>query len=188
MRTYFLTRKMKENKQFRIDIYGLKNGVHEFDFEFNDTLFDRFENRLIESGSGDCQVILTKKERMIELSFLINGSIELICDRSLEAFDYPLNLEHKLILKYGEEFDDSNDEMWVIPSGQQSINIAQLLYEYMSLAVPMKKLHPRFEEDEDEAELAFVYSSDDIDEQDPEDESENNDPRWAALKNIKNLN
>ncbi len=187
MRTYFLTKKMKRDKNFKIDIFGLRIGDHEYDFEFNDSLFEKIDDGLIESGQGDCKVTLTKKETMIELLFQISGKLELTCDRSLEKFDHPIALSEKLILKYGEEFDDSRDDIWVIPGTQQSINIEQPLYEYLSLAVPMKKLHPKYIEENEEG-LEFVYSSEEESMEEDLKEEQSTDPRWDALKNIKNLN
>ncbi|MFY0625247.1 MAG: DUF177 domain-containing protein [Reichenbachiella sp.] len=180
---------MKANRNYKIDIFGLKIGAHDFDFYFDKTLFESIEDRLIESGQGECKVTLIKKETMIELLFQISGKINLTCDRSNEQFDYPLELTEKLILKYGEAFDDSRDDIWVIPGVQQSINIEQVLYEFLSLAVPMKKLHPRFQdEDEDEEGLEFVYSSEEESLEEEKKEENDTDPRWDALKNIKNLN
>lgn len=179
---------MKADRQYKIDIYGLKIGVHEFDFEFDNKLFENVEDSVIESGHGKCTVILDKKERLISMDFKIEGMIELICDRSLESFDYPIDIEENLIVKYGEEFDDSEDDLLVIPDTQESLNVASNIYEYLTLAVPMKKIHPDFqdEEDDEELEIALVYSSED-EETDEKEDNEAIDPRWAALKNIKDL-
>lgn len=180
---------MKANRQYKIDIYGLKIGVHEFDFEFDKKLFENIEDSVIESGQGKCTVVLDKKERLISIDFNIEGVIELVCDRSLEPFDYPINIEENLIVKYGEEFDDSRDDLLIIPDTQESINVEANIYEYLTLAVPMKKIHPDFvdeEDDDDEHEIALVYSSED-EKADEKEEDEVIDPRWAALKNIKDL-
>ena len=176
---------MKANRDFQINIYGLRNGVHEYEFEFSQELFENFENRLIDSGKGQCLVKLEKKETLMELTFLITGNLELTCDRSTDPFDYPIDLTESLRIKYGEEFDDSRDDFWVIPNTEQSLNIEQVLYEFLTLAVPLKKLHPRFE-GEDEEGMELVYSSEEENEEEIEDENEV-DPRWDALKNIKNL-
>ncbi|WP_422360261.1 YceD family protein [Reichenbachiella sp.] len=179
---------MKADRQYKIDIFGLKIGLHEFDFEFDKKLFENIEDSVIESGHGKCTVILDKKERLISMDFKIEGVIELICDRSLESFDYPINIEENLIVKYGEEYDDSEDELLVIPDTQESLNVELNIYEYLTLAVPMKKIHPDFQDDEDdeEHELALVYTSEDEEADDKED-NEVIDPRWAALKNVKDL-
>ncbi|PIB34284.1 hypothetical protein BFP72_01975 [Reichenbachiella sp. 5M10] len=180
---------MKASKHFRIDIFGLKLGSHDFDFEFNEELFKKSEGSLIESGHGHCDIVLIKKERLIEVNFHITGTVELVCDRSMDTFDHPIDIEEQLILKYGEEFDDSQDEIWTIPNGQQSINVEKNIFDYLTLAVPMKKLHPRFEEEEDdEYELQLVYTSEEDEEETDEQDSneEEIDPRWALLKKIKN--
>ena len=176
---------MKVDKNYKIDIYGLKNGSHEYEFEFDQSLFENFENRLIDAGSGRCAVTLLKKDTLIELDFSITGTLELTCDRSMELFDHPIQLSEVLILKYGDVFDDSRDDFWIIPNTEQSINISHVLYEYLTLAVPMKKLHPKFQDEEDD-QMELVYSSEDhIDESDNEENEV--DPRWNALKNIKKL-
>jgi len=174
-----------KNKPFKIDIFGLKLGKYEFDFEFDDKLFLKYEGSIIEKGKGSCKIELVKKERLLELTFFIVGKAALICDRSNDVFDYTIDIQEQLILKFGEVFDDSEDDIWTIPDGQQSINFEKCLYDYLTLAIPMKKLHPRFDEDEDENELHLVYSS--KDEENTDDDSENDeivDPRWEALKNI----
>ena len=179
---------MKENRQYKIDIYGLKLGVHEFDFEFDKKLFENIEDSVIESGHGQCTIVLDKKETLISIDFKIIGVIELICDRSLESFDYPIEIKDNLIVKYGEEFDDSRDDLLIIPNTQESINVESNIYEYLTLAVPMKKVHPDFqdEEEDEEEQIALVYSSQD-EETDNEEGNDVVDPRWAALKNIKDL-
>lgn len=179
---------MKENRQYKIDIYGLKLGVHEFDFEFDKKLFENVEDSVIESGHGQCTIVLDKKETLISIDFKIIGVIELICDRSLESFDYPIEIKDNLIVKYGEEFDDSRDDLLIIPNTQESINVESNIYEYLTLAVPMKKVHPDFqdEEEDEEEQIALVYSSQD-EETDNEEDNDVVDPRWAALKNIKDL-
>ncbi|RJE70915.1 MULTISPECIES: DUF177 domain-containing protein [Reichenbachiella] len=180
---------MKGNKHFKIDIFGLKLGSHDFSFEFDKSLFEKNEDSVIEAGQGRCDIQLIKKERLIEVNFDISGTIVLLCDRSLESFDYPIDIQEQLILKYGEEFDDSQDDIWTIPDGQQSINVEKNIFDYLTLAVPMKKIHPKFEEEgdeDDEYELELVYSSDVEEEETESTPEEEIDPRWALLKNIKN--
>ncbi|UXP30619.1 DUF177 domain-containing protein [Reichenbachiella agarivorans] len=178
---------MKENKHFRIDIYGLRLGSHSFSFDIDNSLFEKYDDSVIESGKAHCAIELVKKERLIEVNFSITGTVELVCDRSLEAFDHPIDIEEQLILKYGEDFDDSQDDIWTIPDGQQSINVEKCIFDYLTLSIPMKKLHPKFEEEEDdEYELSLVYSSEEDENESEESDDQDIDPRWALLKNIKN--
>lgn len=177
-----------KSKQFRIDIFGLKHGSHDFEFEFDEQLFKKHEDSIVESGKGICKIELVKKDRLIEVNFHITGHLDMICDRSAEEFDYQIDIEEQLILKYGEKYDDSHDEIWTIPNSQQDIHFEKNLYDYLTLAVPMKKLHPDFEEEEEDedVELELVYSSEDEETEEEEaTDDEIMDPRWEALKNIK---
>jgi uncharacterized metal-binding protein YceD (DUF177 family) len=55
------------------------------------------------------------------------------------------------------------------------------MYEFIALEIPMKKLHPRFQnETDDEAEGKVIYSSGT-----EASEDEPIDPRWEVLKKLK---
>ena len=175
--------KTRGDRAYNIDIFGLSLGSHDFEFAFDNSLFDDQENKIVSVGNGVSNVLLEKSETLITLYFEIKGEVELVCDRSLERFMFSIDLNERLILKYGDDFDDGNDEVWVIPFGFQTINVKRNLLEFINVAIPMKRLHPKFENDESE-EPELVYSS----EVDEETEQTETDPRWEELKKIKNLN
>jgi len=164
---------------YNIDIFKLSNGSHHYEFDFDDSFFSMFEEPLVEKGSGVINLILTKTHSFIELSFDIKGKIELICDRSLDPFWYSLELNDKLMLKYGDTWEEISDEVIMMPRDEQTINVAQYVYEFIGVAVPMRKLHPKFKDDDSEEDNVY-YSSD------SDDESDNSiDPRWGKLKDLK---
>ena len=169
---------------FNIDIYKLSNQEHDFEFAFDDQFFEEFEDSIVEKGTGKVQLVLNKSDTMMKLHFDIKGEVELECDRSLEKFAYPIDTSRDLILKYGDEWQELSDEIIVIPRDSERINIAQFVYEFIGLAIPMKKLHPKFSSEEQNDEPEIVYSS-----QDQDEGQENNegsiDPRWSKLKKLK---
>lgn len=183
MRTLFEAMDKKGERVYNIDLFGLSLATHEFHFSFNSQLFEDQELMIVEKGHGSCNVILEKSETLITLHFEINGEVELTCDRSLEKFMFPIDLKERLILKYGEELDDSNDDVWVIPEGLQVFNVKKNILEFINVAVPMKRLHPKFGEDDAEG-MELVYTSESLSDDGSSDEEI--DPRWAALKELKN--
>jgi len=173
-------------KKYRIDVFNISNGEHEYIFDFDDDFFDNFENTPVTIGSGEVRVTLSKSETLLELSFDIKGKVQLICDRSLDGYDHQIDAQEQLMMKFGEEESEVTDEIIMIPWESNSINIGQFLYEFIGLSIPMKKLHPRFKhEDLDNCtndENAFIYSSA------PETETKSDgsvDPRWERLKELK---
>ena len=115
---------------------------------------------LVSKGKGVCEVELVKSDSMLDLNLKVEGTIELVCDRSLEKFDYPLLINQEVIYKYGEEEKELSENVFVIPRGEQEINIADFLYESISLEVPMKKLHPKFEDDSEDDEFDIFFGGD----------------------------
>lgn len=180
---------MKELSRFNIDIFRLGNGEHAYQFEINDSFFDHFGYGLLEKGQATVDVLLDKRETFISLDFTIKGSVELTCDRSLEKFDFPLDSSDKIILKFGEEEKEINEEITIILKNTQRINIAQYIYEFITIAVPYKKVHPRYAEEdspEDEWSEGTIVYTDNTEQEDTGDTpDEGIDPRWNALNGLK---
>lgn len=171
---------MRTSEKYRIDIFKLSNETHEYDFDIDNDFFDLFEFSDIKEGTGSCHVTLDKSPSMITMDFKIDTELVLTCDRSLDNFNYPIKVNEQIMFKYGDEETDLSDEVKVITQSTQSVNVSHYLFEMISVAVPMKKLHPRFEDSEEE-EDEIIYSSGNQEET-PDEESI--DPRWNALKDL----
>ena len=168
--------------EFRVNIISLSKKAHEFKYILGKTFFEEFGKDLLEEGQFEATVVLDKHETFIEASFTIHGQARLVCDRSLEPFDYPLQSKHKLLFKFGEEETEVTDEIVIIPQDKQSLNMGQYLYEFIGLALPMKRIHPKFQKAEDESdEGGIIYSSSSTE----ENEENSIDPRWEKLKKLK---
>ena len=183
----------KVRRLYDIDIFKLESGEHHFEMEINDAFFTLFNYGLLEKGQARVDIQLQKTESMMTLDFVLKGGVELVCDRSLEPFEYPVELKERLIVKFGEEELELDDDILIITQNTQKINLAQFIYEIIGISLPMKKIHPDYLEEEEEDEFddlsegKLVYSSE-ADEQEEKEskEDESVDPRWNVLKNLKN--
>ncbi|WP_323757659.1 DUF177 domain-containing protein [Roseivirga sp.] len=178
---------MKPIRKYEIQIFKLSTGLHDFEFLLDDEFFELFDNDMISKGKLTANISLNKSETMIQTVFRIKGSIELECDRSLDLFDFPIDLERPFIYKLGNEHEELSDEVMVIPRDTQQLNVASIMFEFIGLEIPMKKLHPRFQEEDDnsEEEVLMIYSSEDDEENEDQENEESIDPRWASLKKLK---
>lgn len=169
---------------YSINIVGLSNKEHHFQYEFGDEFFRKYGTDLVSEGKFQVDVLLTKHETFIEVEFKIRGIARLICDRSLEPFDFPMESNNKIVFKYGDEFQEITEEIIIIPRDTATLELGQYMYEFIALGIPLKKLHPRFkdETDEDDSEGKIVYSSGTSEEKKDEEET---DPRWNILKKLK---
>lgn len=176
---------MVKNKAFDIHIFNLKDKVHEFSFPVKDEFWEEMGGEKFPNTKITADVQLDKRDNIIEALFHIHGSLELICDRSLNPFDHPIQIEERVVFKFGEEETTLDDDLFVITKNTQVINVAQLIYDFIGTAIPMKKLHPDFvEEDEEHNDWVYIDES----QEDTQDDSEAVDPRWKALEKLKNSN
>jgi uncharacterized protein len=172
-------------RAFSVNIIGLSNKVHEFHYEFGDEFFAQYGTGLVSSGTFEADVALDKHETFIEGTFKIRGKAKLICDRSLDPFDHPVKIEKKIVFKYGDTDEELSDEIVIIHRDTDSLELGQYIYEFIGLEIPIKKLHPRYqnEPDNENEEGKLIYTSGDKN-HDP-DSDEDIDPRWEKLKKLK---
>jgi len=187
-----LTEKVKELSKYNIDIYGLEDKQYEYDMESGDAFFQELDQDLIEHGHFKTHIVLNKSATMIQLNFHTEGVLTLICDRSLEPFEEPIDTNERIILKFGDHDEELTEEIEIINRNTTRINVARYLFDFIALSLPIKKIHPSLRTEEDEADLLndedgiLVYTSESAN--DVEEEEEKIDPRWEALKKLKGDN
>nr|WP_297307595.1 DUF177 domain-containing protein [uncultured Flavobacterium sp.] len=186
---------MVTENDFLIPFIGLKDGKHQFEFHIDKSFFDIFEYDDYNEVDVKVDILLNKKSTLLELSFNHTGTVNVPCDVTNEDFDLEIEGNINLIVKFGEEFNNDNEELLIIPHGEHQINVAQYIYEMVVLSVPQKRVHPDvveddFDEDdfdflnEDDFELDFDSEEDDKIETEEENTNKETDPRWDKLKQL----
>ena len=177
---------MDKFRNYDVAFSGLKTGKHEFKFEVEQAFFDLFETEQEFSGAKiDVDVLLEKHSTFLDFLIKIHGTVNLVCDITSETFTHPIENEIKFLVKFGEEYDDSNEEVITIPTGDSSFNISQIIYEAVVLSIPMKKISPNVNEEDEYHKILEKFSpkSKEI-----EEKTEAVDPRWEVLKKLKDKN
>ncbi len=173
---------MDRLKNYDIEFAGLKNGKHEFKFEIREAFFQLFDiEREFTNPKIKVDVLMDKHTTFLEFVIRTSGTVELVCDITTESFDQPIENSIKVLVKFGEVYDDSHEEVITIPHNDHAFNIAQLIYEDVALSVPMKKVSPNVTEED--LELLDRFSPQEKEEI-IKDNPEDIDPRWAALKKL----
>ncbi len=173
----------RELSKYEILIHGLEDKDHVYEFKGEDAFFREFDQDIIEGGRFKVHVLLEKNPTLIRLNMEITSLLRLQCDRSLDSFEEGFRSEETHIFKFGNTAEEISEELEVIPYGTPKINIANLLFDYILLQVPMKKLHPRFRNEDTGEEGTMVYRDPDF----TEENEQIQDPRWAALINLKQI-
>jgi len=174
-------RQMENKNEFRIPVSGLALGNHTYRFEIKDDFFAGLEYSEIQQGNVTVRLDVEREEAMMTLKFGIKGEVRVQCDRCADEFDLPIEDERVFLIKLGDENAEESEDVAVVSADQADFDVSSLIYEFIILAIPMHRVHP---EGKCNPEIMALLSSDQNNEEDIDD-SDEIDPRWAALKDLK---
>lgn len=176
---------MDNTKEYLIPFIGLKLGKHHFEYQIVNTFFQNFEYLEFNNSNIKVNVVLEKKSTLLELAFKHKGTVNVPCDMTNEEFDLPIKGKMKLIVRFGDEFNNDNEELLIIPHGEFQINIAQYIYEMIVLSVPLRRIHPGIKDGSLDTKALRKLKELTVKELKEESTKEENiDPRWDKLKQL----
>lgn len=179
---------MSKTKEYVIPFVGLKLGKHKFEYQINNAFFEIFDYNEFQNSDIKVNVVLDKKSNLLEIDFKHKGIINVPCDLTSEDFDLPVKGKLKLIVRFGETFNNDNEELLILPFGEFEIDIAQYIYEMIVLSIPLRRVHPGIKDGSLKTEALTKLKELAIEEQTKknkeEKEEENIDPRWDKLKQL----
>jgi uncharacterized metal-binding protein YceD (DUF177 family) len=132
---------VKNLREYQIPYVGLRIGVHHFEYQIDSRFFKHFEDSPISDCDVKVRLEFEKGETLFTLSFFIDGTVNVACDTCLEAFDKEIFGDFKCLVKYSDELSkgtNDDDEIIYIARDESHIDIAQLIYEYICLCLPMQ--------------------------------------------------
>lgn len=175
---------MKDLKEYNIQFVGLKLGDHVYEYEIENKFFESFN--FDEFHSSNIKVVLnfSKKSNLFELCFQISGSVNLDCDVSLESYDQTVEGKFSMVVKFGPEYNNDNDEILILPQEEYQLNVAQYIYELVVLSLPSKRVHPKVVDGTMESEALKKLKDLEVDNENLADSKEDIDPRWDKLKGL----
>ncbi|TSA27395.1 MAG: DUF177 domain-containing protein [Bacteroidetes bacterium] len=170
---------MKSLDSFIIPFRGLKPGIHRYDLQIDKSFFDRFQHGEIREGELMVHIDLEKEERMLLFHFTIHGTVSLPCDRCNESVSLPVSSQEQLIVKFGETFSEEDDVVQIIPESESQYDTAPILYEYIHLALPMRRVHPENDQGISQCKPDMLAKLNEL------LGIRAPDPRWEKLKEIR---
>ncbi|GIR95324.1 MAG: DNA-binding protein [Paracoccaceae bacterium] len=171
---------MKSDSKYKIEFAGLKIGSHQFNFIADKKFFDRFNFSDFNDVSVNIDIDLTKKSTLLELDFVLAGGVNLNCDLTNEPFDFQIKHKSSLVVKFGQDYNDEDDEILVLPHGEHKLYVDQYIFELIVLSLPPKRIHPGVEDGTLKSEILDI-----LEDLKPKENSNFADPRWEQLKSLK---
>ena len=184
-------------KTYQIDLKNLSLAdTYEFDYMLGNEFFDSVDGPEVRQGKVNVSLSVVRMSTTFELDFHIKGIVTVTCDRCLEDMEIPVETENRLIVTFGEVYAETSDEQVIISEEEGYINIAWYMYEFIALAIPLKRVHNPGECNEVMASKLKELCVDELDDDSGESENEDleisesgksshpADPRWDALRNL----
>jgi uncharacterized metal-binding protein YceD (DUF177 family) len=169
---------------YTIQLGGLKEGRHTFDFEIDKKFFERIEESEVKEGRVIANVVMDKRSTHLDLAIMISGEVRICCDRCLELFFQPVVCENRLLVKFGKTIEDIDPDILSLPVGEHELDLQQHFYEYIILALPIKRVHPNDKNGKSTCDPEMLKKLEEL----IIDEEKESDPRWDKLKNLMNNN
>lgn len=167
--------------KYSIPFAGLAEGNHRFEYEIDDSFFECFDHSVVHQARVHVGLDFLKSTSVLTLVFHFKGHITLNCDRCLEDFNFPLDFNQSLVVRFGDEAREESDDVIVIPHGDQVLDVSPHIYDYISLQVPMRAVHPDNDSGQSQCNPEVLSKL----EQGQEAKPETSDPRWEALKKFR---
>lgn len=172
---------MEKLRPLFVQFSGLKLGKHNFEFSVDDAFFEKLDYSPIQKGKVQTKIMLDKKSSMMILDFELDGWIGSNCDRCTVEYKQAIAGEHQMYVKFGDDFEEPDDNLMVIPRESYQLDVAQLIYEFILLNVPLKKIPCDANNDRSLCNQETLKAL----ELTKADEQTTN-PLWAELNKIKN--
>ena len=171
-----------KSREFFIPFSGLKLGKHEFAYQIQNTFFDSFGYTEFNGADIAITATLDKMSTMMELSITAAGTVNVNCDLTNEPYDQTVNSNLDLVIKFGEDFNNEDDELLILPYGEHQVDIAQYIYEMLVLSLPAKRIHPGVLDGT--LKSAALEKLQELAPKEQNNVSKDTDPRWDGLKKL----
>ena len=171
---------------YTIPFKGLSLGSHTFDWTINGTFFAGYEMSEISDACIDVHVEMVKHTRFLELTFILDGWAEVMCDRCLDPLKLDIASEAQLYVKFDNnaaEDDSEDNDVVVVSYDEDYLDVNQYLYEYAHLSLPIRRVHPDDENGHSTCNAAMIAKLEQYIVVEDKEQT-NSDPRWDQLKNI----
>lgn len=195
---------MGKFSEFNLPLKSLPEGVHEFRYDLDRQFFKNMESGDIRDAKIAVDLTVTYRNGVYDLKFVFKGAVTVACDRCLDDLELPVDTGYHVTVKYGDSYKDESDEFIEIPESDNFLNVAYMMFDTVSLSVPIKHVHPLGKCNRAMSSLlkkhrALVSGDTDADfgedliedleagespEETPPQESSTTDPRWDALKDF----
>ena len=143
-----IEKKLLPLQPFVIPLSGLAQGGTQFNWRADGKFFGNSGNTDILDADLEVGVHVEKALRFFGVDATLKGGVKVLCDRCLEELKLPVDTGFRLSVKFGgnaETADAGDREIVMVPEGSPELDLAQFVYDYTCISLPMRRVHPEGE-------------------------------------------
>ncbi|HVX25041.1 MAG TPA: DUF177 domain-containing protein [Parafilimonas sp.] len=138
---------MNFRREFEIAFVGLKPGIHNYEYRVDDKFFANYGSQDFLHCNAFIKLELDKKSSFMLLKFDIDGVADVNCDRCGNPLPLRLWEEFKVMVKLVDNPEEMNEQeedpdVYYISRGESHLHLADWIYEFINLSIPMQKMCP----------------------------------------------
>lgn len=160
---------MATDQPLNIDLGALSAGRHEFEYKLDNAFFEHLDQDVILGGDVDAKVIVVAHEDTFQLHLEVEGEVSVTCDRCLDPVSEPVEAEDDLLIKLAAH-DDEDDDCVYIDMTHPVFDLGWLLYEEISVSLPIVCRHQPGECNPQMEELLQAHLCTTIEDDEPNNE------------------
>ncbi len=183
---------MSHRRDFEIAFVGLKPGIHEFPYSIDDRFFEQYQQQDFKNCKAHVKLTIDKKAGFLLLKFEIGGTTEVICDRCNSPLPLDLWDEFNIIIKMVEEPElrngqEDDPDVYYISKSETHLHVADWIYEFINLSLPMQKKCGFEEMDGPHCNPAAREALKKMESEGQTNEQPKENPIWKGLEKFKDL-
>lgn len=182
--------------EFKVPLKMLTKGEHTYTYHLDKVFFKNMESTDVRDADLEVTLKVVYTGELYNLDFKVEGTVTTLCDRCLDDLVLPIDTDYAISVKYGDDYNDDSDTLMEIPYSDNDLNVAYMIYDTVSLAIPIKHVHPLGKCNRAMTTMLKKHRATGIDGDDMADEMMDeiesgsfddntpSDPRWDALKGL----
>ena len=179
---------MNHRRAYEIAFVGLKPGIHTFDYQVDNKFFAHYGEQDFSNCKANINLQLEKNNAFMQLTFDIDGSVDVICDRCGSQLPMQLWDEFKVTVKMVEDPDmmnaqEEDPDVFYISKGESHLYVGDWVYEFINLSLPMQKMCPEEEMGGPQCNKEVLEKLKKM----QDDVNKENNTLWKGLEQFKNL-
>lgn len=178
---------MKGLKEFTIPFIGLKLGQHQFNFKIEKSFFEHFEYDEFNDVSINLDVLLDKNTTLLEFTLFFKGYVNVNCDITNEPYNQDISGQYRFVVKFGDVYNDDNEDLLILTHGSYEVNIQQYVYESIVLGLPSRRIHPGVTDGTLKSDILDKLKELSLKgntKKKNDSQGDSTDPRWDTLKKL----